>query len=716
MPRTNVHDWYVEVEHPDGNVLEPTIVGSPTRLPKVNALSEIRIPVRRENRWSRNAFEDQRMNVWYKGEQLPIETLKDVQQQEGQTVLVARGGIELENRVTKEYTSKPIHEAATDIIQTATPYTANVDAPPSDTLTNETVQTASTQSDFEDLLPVKDTDPIEITTSDEVVQHQTAFVSEAEHPDRDSAGNYALQYYDNGDLSGGEGQGIFDYYSYVEYDFTPQYRIPADRVGVAARTPSLSNAKECQILLIVNGTEYILDELSGGEGTTLDWAKWGQDLYEYNGPGYQGPDIPAGSTVTVRLFADGNNGSDYGWDVVALYDRKFSYTWDNVNDGSDGYLHGPELYPATYDLDFEDHPAIYVVTGGRAEVTMNDTSNDQELALTNDGGNNYPITASNTTTVEGDFADGGASLGLRVTLSRWGSRTTATPQTGFNSQSISEYTLYADLDRAPTLLINETFDAQALNILSEIAERGDYIFEYQDNIGTKSIEMAKFGSRAEGTDQTLSGYSTTKSTQNVVQKATIKGGSEQIEDEEFTSSVGSFVSLPESFIVPSSEIVVDPSNGNEFDRGYDYEMGYINGEIKVLSGGDMTDSTTYEITYKRKFQNTVTADGYSDPREVVQELPVLVSDRACGQAANRVVQKLKNPIETATLTFPSDELNYSLINQLYVPGVPTDQQRFQVRGIEAGGGTTTVELGRQETLQTVLSSISSRVRAAASQI
>lgn len=64
--------------------------------------------------------------------------------------------------------------------------------------------------------------------------------------------------------------------------------------------------------------------------------------------------------------------------------------------------------------------------------------------------------------------------------------------------------------------------------------------------------------------------------------------------ESFTSSYDSWVDLDYSPIQYESEIL------DTYERGEDYEMDYLNGRIKVLSSGNMSDSTSYDIDYSYK--------------------------------------------------------------------------------------------------------------------
>lgn len=802
MPRTNVHDWYVEVEHPDGNVLTPTIVGTPTRIPTVNNLPEIRIPVRRQDHWTASAFENQPMRVWYKGQQQPIEILKDVTHESGNSVLVGRGGLDLENRATEEYDSKPIHEIATELIQDYTGYAANVDEPLSDIEENVTLRETALSSEWEDNFPIDSNRPFRVN-SDDLELARTAWMFDPDYISGEDFLPGAI-----GDTSETNADGDFRIGWYggplatttqdESFFFTPDYDIPAGELSVAFRLWYSDDRDWYQ-----NGPAFNITVWggSGSEDLVNYGSEWGQNESTANWPWREGfnysSEIPAGTSVEVEFDADESastmsgtdtitadigvwqqientnlenvtvtdsggstltEGTDYDlkpvvgkikflsggsvsdgescdldydyqfdrayFDAIAVYDDRFTYDFDDSDSDANGNIGGPQPFPASASIEGTQITPVRSITGARIEGTTPNSSGIDEVAASNDDGSTFPLTAASFP-LEQDFTDVGGSFRSRLTLQRYGTTSTDNEyyvHQGYNRPVVNDVTEKADLDSAQTLVIDESFDNQVLNILQRLADRGDYVFEFQWNDDTggisvaKSIEMAKFGTRADEDSLQLSDYSTTKSTQNVVQKATIKGSSQNIEGEEWTANLDTWVDLDHDFIVTNTDRVYDPSSDKVYSYSLDYDINFQLGQIKALSSGDMTDGTTYEINYDRKYHDTFAADGISNPREVVRELPVLVSDRACGQTAVTAVNKLKNPIESATLTFSADDIGFTMIDQLYVPGLPTEQQRFQVKDVQADSGTITVELGRPETLSDLLSDISSRVRAASSRL
>lgn len=709
--RTRASGWEVKVEHPSGQTLRPRLLDDPQYTPMLKDYPRVEIPVARDEKWQDPAFEDAPVTVWKDGRVLPIEELVNVRMEAGRTVLEARGGSELANRVTAEYDNKEAHLAAEELIQTHTGITANVDDPASSVQGDTVMQTGDANSEFRDHLnsPVADTDPVTIEDGKLKLQ-QTCFVSEAEDPDRSTDPDYPS----DGNLSNGSGRGVYASTSNLEWDFTVPYRIPAADVGLKARVIPTDDAQEMQVRIKVNGSWYLLDELHGGEGTgsSTKWREFAQSE-AYNGPGYEGPDIPAGSTVTVQLRSTGTSGTDYAWDVLALYDTGsryggFSYTWDNDNGGSSGYLDGPELKPDAFEVVFADVSTAFNVTAGKIDLTINNTAFKQAVALSNDQGATW-AEASNTASYQTDFGGAGSTIRFRVTLSRYGSQSDATPKQGIYGQEVDGFTLSADLEDTP-VLDGQKYDGQLIDVLNDIADYGNFIWELQRDSSGWQIEWTQPGQRTADADDSIIQYQVSKNLEHSYEKAIIKGASRPIRGEQFTSTHDTWVGLNNANLVPSTNIVRDPSTGATFELGSDYELDRTDGRIKVLSGGAMDDATTYEIDYQFKTEGSYTSsDAGSDPDTVVRTISSITSNRGCDQAALYLIQKVQDPLWKATVTVPKAEAGRSLVDDLLLSDLPTYGNRMELRDIEQTPEEVVLHLGSRQSVSDYVADISTRV-------
>jgi len=200
----------------------------------------------------------------------------------------------------------------------------------------------------------------------------------------------------------------------------------------------------------VNGVE--IDRIS--DGATIKDLNW-RDIANnpFEGGGYGGGDLPAGEPVTVRAENTSVSGGGFEIDVIALVDNEYTYNFDNDNGGNDGFLDGPQLYPDFLDISLTTAETRRNVTEARFASSWNDTSEDQFVELSNDGNNFTRITNSDSGSVT--FASPESGVDANIRLSRFGSRTTATPQTGFNGQRIDSWQLFANPDAVLPDDINE---------------------------------------------------------------------------------------------------------------------------------------------------------------------------------------------------------------------------------------------------------------------
>jgi len=85
-------------------------------------------------------------------------------------------------------------------------------------------------------------------------------------------------------------------------------------------------------------------------------------------------------------------------------------------------------------------------------------------------------------------------------------------------------------------------------------------------------------------------------------------------DEVFTSAYDTWVNLAGTYI--GGEVVTTTDGLTTFLNGTDYQMDYINGQIKVLSTGNMVNATNYHIDYNydetKEYDDTLDASVFWD--------------------------------------------------------------------------------------------------------
>jgi hypothetical protein len=216
------------------------------------------------------------------------------------------------------------------------------------------------------------------------------------------------------------------------------------------------------------------------------------------------------NTFSIEVI---DSGSDtFFLDVIAPYDEGdrfggFSYTFDNDNGGSDGYLNGPQFYPAVFTQSLATASTRRDVTQANFELTANNVSNNFYVELANDGSTFTRVNNSQTGSVT--FSSGEKNIDVNIGLSRYGSRTSATPQTGFNGQSVDVFDLFANPDAVITDNIGATVTRA---VVSPNTIDGTTIREAGLKSGSTLLTRHRLAEFTVLADQRLSSSETTKFT------------------------------------------------------------------------------------------------------------------------------------------------------------------------------------------------------------
>lgn len=696
--------WYVEVDHPGGTTLKPTVVGTPRRLPRLNGLPQVEVPVERNDEWFSSSFEEASMRVWYNGHRIECEEIVDVRATPAATVLVGRDGKELLERATEEFDTTDAHVAAQTVIGN-TSYTANVDAPQSTTNADVTMQSADTESEFNDALPVGEpdaTDPYQVTSAGLLDPFQTGYFSEGEEEDRQNGTTSS----DVGSYSAGFALRLNNAGDWAEWDFSVEYTIPEASVGLAVREDNDDGGSGYDTDYYIDGNQVD----NTGADFTLGWRNH-EDGQDSGGSfSYTGPDLDPG-THTVRIEANGIS-SFHDIDAVFLYDKRFSFTFDETLDAND-LLSGPGLY-APQVVTFESVSSAESVDVGTVDVVMNDTTGDQQLELTNDGGLNW-FAGSNTSSFTKDFPSLGGSIQFRVTMGGYGSRTTASPTTDYLGQNVDSFVVTADLDDTP-VLVDQSYDDNIVNILNDIADIGNFIWEVSRDDTGVSIEWTTPGQRTADIEPSVEWFNTKRTVEERFYKALVKGASKFRSEEQFTSNHGVAVALDNGQIVPGSEAVYDGS-GTQYDNGTDYTLNNTAGEITVLSGGSMADSTQFFIDYRYRVSDTYTSpNAPSSPRELVIDAPVAATIRECGQIAINVIKQVQDPLLEVTVEVSDLDPTQSLVDSIVVGDVAMGGDRAEIERLEHSPGGVSLTLGSRMKTEEVVQRVIRRLRQASRKV
>lgn len=696
--------WTVEVERSDGQVRRPTIIGDPQWVPRLNDLPKVRIPVIRNETWTNRTGET--MRVYYDGQRLPIDQLENVRTQPGQTILEGRGALELLGRTTKSVVSKQAHLVAEDIIQADTSYTANVDTPAATAEEDVSVQTADTQVELENNLAaaIPATDPLYVEAG-QAHLGQTLWFAVWDDTRMTRQGGFDV--YEQNSDRWIDGHVIEDP-SWVDVTFETKHTIPAAQVGIGFRTQQPGDGHP--------GFHYYLDINDTGSydetvaTVSADALVTGETEPDWFTQGGITNDLPPGTHRAIINFDNG--ASAYANDTVyidagSLFDsRYYGALKTNV---TNSHPDGPPLYGTPWTVEFADANPASSVVGGYSSITIDDTTGQQAVAISNDSGATW-TEAVNSDSVRTDWGTPSSTIRTRVTLAPWGVDTSnrETPTHDFKGQKLDAYNLMADLQDIP-ILEDWTADDQTKTVLNDIADITNSIWEARWTGSGIQIEWTQPGQRTAERSDTVFDYDIHKNVEESYEKAVIKGVSRPIRAESFTSSYDMWVALAKSDLAKASEVVY--SGSIQYTRGSDYEMNYLTGEIKVLSTGAMADATSYDIDYshKSKGEHTASNAGVS-PKTVSRSLPSLATDEACAQAALYLIQKTNSPRHSATIEVNDISPGDSLVNSITIPDLPmSDVGKYVQENVENTDRSVRMEVGSRQSLTDLLGDINRRL-------
>ncbi|MFT4921727.1 MAG: hypothetical protein ACI8XM_000933 [Haloarculaceae archaeon] len=725
--RTRRQDWTVEVVAPTGEVLRPELVATPQWQPETTGMPYLNIPVPDRPRWRRNDLltdDTTTVRVWYRGRQLPIDSVVEASPEPGQVTLRCRGASDLDTYVASEqFDERETHLAFRDLIDAYTSYTHNIDDPDADTESDVEMLSRSTSnpSEFRDALaidwpsdsttPTDDTIPL-VLDVDGLRTRQTCAVVEAEDATTNGTTYFGseLSGY-NGEWSGGETIQLSAVGDYVEVSPSFLYTIPQNDLDAGF------------LFSVVNGDSPGIEiSYRGGSKLTTNIGAFNEDADRFTTDYFKQTLNDGGSTgggaVRFEVTDTNSNTGEIYLDLVAVYDNRFSYTFDASFIDESGA--GPESFPAQYAVETVDTSSVKQVIGGRMTVTIDDTTNNQGLGVSNDQGTNWKR-GSNTDDFSATFNAADQQIRGDITLSRHGSQT-QTPTQGVSPQVVDSMTVFADLDDTPVLL-DRQFSGDLDDILQEVADSGDFALEarrdpaasWDDPTGIV-IEGTVAGQRTRSRVQEgLVDFSATATVEQSYDKVVVSGSSKAVRGEAFTASLDLLVGLDENWIVPGSETVYDPSDGTEFERGTDYVMDWEKGAVEALSAGSMQDGSTYEVDYQFTFRGSASSSGVSDPRTREVQVPSSSSDRECEQVALSILKRVQDPLETAEVTVSTDDPTVSLIDALSHPDLPLEGP-LVIRSAEFQSAEVRYQLGSRQSFAAVVKEIQSQFQAIAKRV
>lgn len=492
----------------------------------------------------------------------------------------------------------------------------------------------------------------------------------------------------------------------ISFTWTPGYKTPETNFDVDLRMYTHTTAGESlsdfQLEITLDGT--VIDDVFFGSSN-------GSFAYEtiIGGAVEAGTDIDDSQhEVKVILRNNANSGatkSDSGIaiDIGVPYDTRYSYTFDNSTDTNDR-LDGPEDYPDEVSLVSEDVQSARLINTGIFESTWNDTTNKQALALSGDRGGSF-TSSGNTDSISVSY---GSTVQIRakLTFSRFGSRTTDSPATGFNGQTIDDIRYAADQDRTPTVA-DRQLDDSGLNVLQQLADIGNFLFEYRvDANGNKSIEWTQPGQRSTSREEPVAEFETERIIEQQVDKVEVKGSAQTVREESFTADHGNAVGLENDEILIGREVVYDSSDTEYIGNEVDYSLNAQDGTITTRDGGDISDGQSLFIQYRhRPTANTNINTPVNE--ELVETVSGVATERAAQVLADEIADQVADPLLEGRIVIPSDQIAWSVVENIDFGVLPIDS--VEVRDIRHTPGQTVFVVGTRQTNDQIIEQVRRRV-------
>lgn len=718
-PRTQTgsQGWHVEVDHPVGVTLTPSIVADGVEWqPILKDLPRVELPVPKNEKWEGDALDGADMRVWKDGQRLPIDTMRTTTREESRDILHGVGATTLDQHIEAvQFDERDAHEAARAVIEDELDLSANVDDPATNTRSGVRMQSAEFANEFEDVLddpghPFPDDEPVELWDTN-VRPQQTGWFVEAEDTESDAGTYFADIEGDDGAWSGNQTLQLQTSGEEIEFTFNTDHVIPEGEcvLDMIYANPDKNPGLDVYVTPSGGGEEQV-------ESLPEDSLLSHDDKFDLHAFDYTlnpDSDLQTGAhTVRFEVTSDAPEDNGLYMDFFFPHDDRYPYAEDLTPE--DDVVEGWWQYP-TIDLVFEPVSSVEQVTGGRATTSVSDTSEDQAVAVRN-GTNDWVEAQNSEEVVVEAFTSGEQSIQFRATV---GGRDTGSSSGDYRAapQELEEFTLYATLEDVPVLL-DKYYSGSGVSVLNRIADVGPFIWEARwDAADGVVVEWTMPGQRTTDRDPSFVDYSGRRTVEGSYQRIIVVGESKTVEDERWQQDdYDVYRGLDEQHIQPDSETVFDPNNPDTtFERGVDYGMDWHEGSIELLDGGAMETNTEYAIDYARKVHGEYALPDEDDPRTREVQIPEASTEREADQFARGLVAELQDPLEEVQVSFADVDPGWSLVEALASPGLPFEGP-LEVRELPQGAGETTGRLGSRQSVSEAVDELRNRIEAVARQL
>jgi hypothetical protein len=306
-----------------------------------------------------------------------------------------------------------------------------------------------TQSDWDNNTPTFADDTPLTVQNGKLKPLPTTYLTEAEDL-LNFAGNKVSNSDVSGALSDDEGIELTIANDFVQFDFTPEYRIPSGEWTADAYV-TFENF-DGTIKKFLDGQEI---DSSSFSGRTVE-----NDIL--NSP-FINIELEAGKTYSYRIEIDSISGGSIVIDTMQIYDTGNRASWDTTRTGTFdtnfAAFTAPNLYPDLQEVLLTSFITTREIDQANVESSWNNTDNNQFIELSNDGSNF--IRTNNSTSASATFSSLETDLDVRLGISRHDAGTTSTPLNGGFPQEVDLVEGFANPDAITKEQIGEA-DVRAI--------------------------------------------------------------------------------------------------------------------------------------------------------------------------------------------------------------------------------------------------------------
>lgn len=722
VPRRRVpaEGWYVELDNPNSQTIRiRRVLDGATHNPQIRDVPSVEIPVRANDRYE--GLVGTEMRVWFDGEQLAIDELRDVDDDgEGRMVLHGSGGRQLK-RYSDAFEEAEIEatDAAADIID-QTDYEADIESVDPEEQDPIILLDGITGTDTGDNIQTPDPDePLADPATGDFRLLQSGWFSHPRFLDTQSTvrlGSETAGY--DGEWFDDRAEELTDVGDYIEIDVSNEYLIEAINARLQFRAAVVDDDSP-ELTFYIDGEEQEIRSA----GLTSPTGEF--DLSWFSFDGFDEDVEPPVTSVPFRIEVTESTGGSWYIDAVWAGDSRFPYNFNTVEDGEFVGEGQPEQYPDQAAYQTVDATSVFRILRGQFLVELDDTSGNQRLDVSPDSGQTW-FGEPNTTEIDEELPDPPTQLRGRVTLSRYSDE--ANGDSG--QELVGLLTLSAVTDDTP-LLLDWDFRGDFVQALNDVADAGPFAWEIRrlrdesDGIDPEDpagnvVTFALEGARTRTPAARVLDVQKTRTIEESYDRVVVFGASTPEETTVTAPAVGDGVGLGRTWIDKTSVIVRDSDTEERYERTVDYTIQVRTGLLFLTDDSDIEEGDSLDIEFEWRHRGAFPPDaefGEDDwPRTLEERIPDATSDVECEQLALGVYRQVQLPLVEFRLTLSTDEPNASLVAALDHPDLPGDPGHRIVDDAQFEAGRVTLTGVSRRDSSTIFDAVKLGLRAVSDRV